>query len=360
MRTSASFGRTGIARSSAPILLVLTLLLCAPLAGAQDPPTDQDEREKLAQTAMKFLAVSADPRAAAMGDAMTAVTNGSHSLFTNPAGMAFQRSASGLTLGQTSWIADIDYNHGSFAYRPNSSFGVVGVSLTFADYGELQETVFDSGADQGYRDVGTFSPQAWAVGLGYARSFSDRFSAGGQVKYVSQDLGSAIVNIEDDGTDEGLVSRDDLAESTVAYDFGVFYKTGFESLNFAISARNFSPAVTFAEENAELPLSLRIGVSMDVLDLTPMASGPHSLMVALDAENPRDFAEQLKIGAEYTFAETLSLRAGYIAPTDEQGFSLGAGVRHEVSGLGALGADYAYTDFGVFDGVHRVALNLSF
>ncbi|MEM1056444.1 MAG: PorV/PorQ family protein [Bacteroidota bacterium] len=351
MRTFASLGRTGALAS-----VLLATLAASPAVHAQN---DVAEREKLAQTAMKFLAVPADPRAAALGDAMTSVVNGAHSLFSNPAGMAFQNGASDLTLGNTRWIADIDYNHGSFAYQPSRSFGVIGVSLTSVDYGELQETVFDAGSEQGYRDIGTFSPQAWALGVGYARQFSDRFSAGGQVKYVSQDLGSAIASIGEGGFEAGEITREDLAQSVLAYDFGVFYRTGFESLNFAVSARNFSQEVSYAEESAELPLSLRIGLSMDVLDLTPMASGPHSLLLAVDAENPRDFAEQVKIGAEYTFAETLSLRAGYVAPSDELGFSLGAGVRQSVGGLG-IGADYAYTDFGVFDAVHRVAVNLSF
>ena len=339
--------------------LASALLLACTLAPRPAVAQELEERDKLAQTAMKFLAVSADPRAAALGDAMTAVANGSHSLFTNPSAMAFQTGTSDLSLGNTRWIADIDYNHGSFSYQPSQSFGVIGVSLTFADYGELQETIFDASSEQGYRDIGTFSPQAWALGVGYARAFSDRFSAGGQVKYVSQDLGSAIASIGEGGIDAGDVTREDLAESVLAYDFGVFYKTGFESLNFAVSARNFSREVTYAEESVELPLALRIGVSMDVLDLTPMASGPHSLMLAVDAENPRDFAEQIKVGAEYTFAETLSLRAGYVTPTDEMGYSLGAGVRQSIGGLG-IGADYAFTDFGVFDAVHRVALHLSF
>ena len=353
MRIFAPFGRTGTAA-----LAALVLLFLAPSSLAQDEPKAED-REKLAQTAMKFLSVSADPRAASLGDAMTAVVNGGHSLFTNPAGMAFQTETSDLTLGRTQWIADIDHNHGSITYRPSQSFGVIGVSLTFVDYGELQETIFDD-SDQGYRDLGTFSPQAFAVGVGFARAFSDRFAAGGHVKYVSQDLGSAVASIEDDGTEGGALTRDDLAESTVAYDFGVMYKTGFESLNFAVTARNFSPAVTYAQEDAELPLSLRIGVAMDVLDLTPMATGPHSLMLAVDAENPRDFAEQIKVGAEYTFAETIALRAGYVTPTDEMGFSLGAGVRQSISGLGGIAADYSFTDFGIFDPVHRVAVRLSF
>lgn len=351
MRLPALFGRIGIIATA----LALTLS-ASPPASAQN---NDAEREKLAQTAMKFLAVPADPRSAALGDAMTAVANGAHSLFTNPAGMAFQNGATDLTMGNTRWIAEIDYNHASFSYRPSTSFGVLGISLTSVDYGELQETIFDPTVEQGFRDIGTFSPQAWALGVGYARQFSDRFSAGGQVKYVSQDLGSAISSIGDGGLDAGDISREDLGESVLAYDFGVFYRTGFESLNFALSARNFSQEITYAEESVELPLALRIGVSMDLLDLTPMASGPHSLLLAIDAENPRDFSEVVKVGAEYTFAETLSIRGGVVTPSDEQGFSLGAGVRQSVGGVG-VGADYAYTDFGVFDAVHRVALHLTF
>ena len=33
-------------------------------------------------------------------------------------------------------------------------------------------------------------PNAYAVGLGYARALSDKFSVGGNVKYVRQDLGT--------------------------------------------------------------------------------------------------------------------------------------------------------------------------
>ena len=335
-------------------LLVASLFMLLAVASASAQDADVEERDKIAQTTMKFLSVSADPRAAALGDAMTSIENGAHSLFTNPAGMAWQQNDTDLTFGQAAWIADIDYNHASFAYRPSESFGVIGVSLAFADYGNLEETIY-SNNEQGFEDIGTFSPQAYAIGVGYARAFTDRFAAGGQVKYASMDFGDAVVSRDESGG----FNRESLAEGVLAYDFGVFYRTGFESLNFALTARNFSQEVTFAQEGAQLPLSLRIGVSMDVLDLTPMAGGPHSLLLAVDAENPRDFSEQIKVGAEYTFAKTLSLRAGYITPADEQGYSLGAGVRQTLGGVG-IGADYSFTDFGTFDAVHRVALHLSF
>lgn len=334
--------------------VALALLLgAAPRAAAQDDV----ERDKLAQTGMKFLSISADPRAAAMGSAVTALEGGSAMLFYNPAGMVRFGGSVDAMFGQTQWIADITYNFGSLAFRPfGGRYGVVGVSLAFADYGDLQQTIFAEN-DDGFLILDSpISPQAWSVGVGYARALTDRFSVGGHVKYASQDLGDSVQELGDDGR---FLTQSNQ-EGVVAYDFGVLYKTGFRSLNFAVSARNFAPEVTFEQESFQLPLTLQIGVSMDVLDLTEYGAGEtHSFVVGLDANNPRDFAEQIKLGGEYTFAQTLSLRGGYTFPTDQEGVSLGAGVQREFGGIG-FGADYAYTDFGVFDAVQRIAFRLSF
>ena len=136
---------------------------------------------------------------------------------------------------------------------------------------------------------------------------------------------------------------------------------GFRSLTVAAGARNFGAReIEYAEESFQLPLALRIGVAMDVLDLTAAGqSGVHALVVSVDSESPRDFSEQIKVGGEYTFMNTVSLRAGYIFPTDEQGINLGVGLQQRLGRFG-VGADYAYTDFGVFSDVHRLALNFAF
>ncbi|MEM1117135.1 MAG: PorV/PorQ family protein [Bacteroidota bacterium] len=338
-----------------PPLLRRTALLAALLAPALAPAAQQvAEREKLAQTGLKFLSVAGDPRAASLSSATTALEGGAEMLFTNPAGMAWMEPGSGVSLSQTGWIADIDYSHSAVAFQPaGGRYGVVGVSLAFVDYGEFQETV-RADNDQGFVDVGTFSPTALAVGLGYARAVSDRFSVGGQVKYARQDLGDVIAGVGDGGS----FSREAAAEGTLAYDFGVHYKTGFESLRFAVSARNFAPEVIYAEESFQLPLTFQIGVAMDVVDLTSLDPSTHSLRVSADAANPRDFSEQIRLGGEYVFANTLALRGGYTFPTDQEGISLGAGVQQALGGVG-FGADYSYTDFGVFSGVHRVAVRFS-
>ena len=338
--------------ATAAAALLLLLGLGTPRASAQQ----DTDREKVAQTGLKFLSVSADPRAAAMANAMTAIEGGSSTLFYNPAGMARLGSTADVMFGQTQWIADIDYNFGSIAYRPfGGRYGVIGVSVAFVDYGDLQGTI-RTNSEQGYVDVGTFSPSAWSIGLGYARAVSDRFSVGGQIKYAGADYGSSIMSVSEDGTQ----NQQGNEVSTPVFDFGVLYNTGFRSLNFAVNFRNFAPEVSFEDEGFQPPLTLQIGLAMDVLDLTSYGAGDlHSLVVSVDAYNPYDFSEQIRVGGEYTFYNTLSLRAGYAFPSDEEGVSLGAGVRQEFAGIG-FGADYAYTNFGVFDGVQRIALRLSF
>ena len=329
-------------------LLYISLFL--PLVAS----TASAQQKKLAQTGMKFLAVSVDPRAAGLGDALTAVEHGSASLFYNPSGMAWQESNLDIMVGQTQWIAEIDYSMGSLAFRPGRGrLGVIGVSFLMVDYGELEETIrFDN--EQGFLDVGTFSPSAWSFGVGYARTLSDRFSVGAQFKWANQYLGNSVTGL---GEDSEYV-REKVEERVLAYDFGVLYKTGFRSLNFAVSARNFAPEITFSEESVALPLTLRIGLSMNMMDLLDRNSTMHRLLLSIDASNPRDFSEQIKVGTEYVFIETFVLRAGYAFPTDEQGVSFGLGLKQSLRRFG-FGADYSFTDFGIFSNVQRLAIRFA-
>jgi hypothetical protein len=332
--------------------------LAQPVDGAE--LIENIERQKLGQTGMKFLVVPVVPRAAAMGGAVTAQSGVSSALFNNPAGMGRMERSFDANFGHMQWIADISYNYASMAVQPGGgNYGVVGLSLVAVDYGDFYETVrFDN--EDGYLDMGTFSPSAMAVGLGYSRVLTDRFSVGAQAKYVSQDLGASILALESSVTKVrggGPDIREEFGESTVAVDFGVIYRTGFESLNFAMSVRNFSREVTYYEENFELPLTFRIGMSMNMVDFTDLNQDIHSILLSVDAERPRDYPERIRIGAEYEFFNTLSIRGGYVAPADENSFSLGGGLQTTVSGF-EFGADYAYTPYGLFGNVNRLALNI--
>ncbi len=331
------------------------------------PGAANAQQDKIAQTGMKFLGLSPSPRAAALGDAMAAMEGDSQNLFYNPAGMAWQRSAVSASMATTQWIADIEFYAGSLSFRPaGGRFGVFGLSFMSVDFGEIEETIrFDN--DQGFLDVGTFNPMSWAFGFGYARPLSDRFSVGGQVKYAMESLAESIVGYDTagngtDGEDEYV--RADNSAGVYAFDFGVLYKTGFRSLNFAVEARNFSQEISYEEESFQLPLTLSIGVSMDVMDLLEASETPaqgrktHALRIALNASNPRDFSEQVKVGGEYTFLQTFSLRAGYVFPADVQGVTFGVGV-HRLFGNRGFAADYSATSFKIFSTVHRISLSFS-
>ena len=337
---------------TAVALILLTSAAAQDVLG-QDRTT---ERKRLAQTGMKFLSVSVHARAAALADAMTAQEASSVAMFYNPAGMARMDRTFDVALGQTQWLAGTRYDMASAAFRPaNGSYGVFGLSVVAVDYGKNFLGTIRADNEKGFIDLGGYAPSAMAVGLGYARALTDRFSVGANLKYARQSLGESTLGF----TEGGDMIQEDFAKGTVAVDFGVLLRTGLRSLNFAVSARNFSRELTYAEENFELPLTFRMGVSADVLDFAGFESSTHTVMLALEAERPRDFSEQVRVGMEYAFMNMLALRAGYVYPTDEQGLNLGAGVQTDLGGI-ALGADYAYTQFGAFGSVNRLAIQFGF
>ncbi len=330
------------------LTLIVILLTVASGFGA--------ERQKLAQTGMVFLSLSLDARMSALGRATVALEGGSTSMLYNPAGMARLPSMVSTTIGQLNWIADFQYQFATLSYSPSGGqYGVFGLTYIAPDYGSFQGSI-KSENEQGFLDTGEFSPIAYSIGLSYARALTDRFSIGGHMKYVYQNLTGGAVNFKN--ADQQVVTGE-FDANVLAFDFGILYKTGYQSLTFGMYVRNFSQQVQYYEEAFELPLTFEIGVAMDMLDLTDLDSDRHDLLLAIDASHPRDYYEQIDVGLEYTFLKQVSLRAGLTSPTDEEGMSFGAGLRQEVTGFD-LNVDYAYTPFGVFGDVHRFAFGFSF
>lgn len=337
------------------VLVVLHLYPAEVTAQGIEPPVEVTP-EKRAQTGLKFLDVSASPRASALSNTVVAQRNGdSRSLFYNPASMAEMSKNGDVSLSRVKFLVDSQYDFASGAFRPGTGqYGVVGISLVNVGYGEFNR-VIRADNQQGYSKIGTYSPTSLAVGVGYARSFTDRFSVGAQAKYVQQSAGTHAVRENEDGY---LVSKN-YEVSKVAYDFGVLYRTGFKSLTLGIGARNFAPELTYVRESFELPLTFNVGLSADLVDFLPLSSEMHALNTYTSFKRPRDFSEQVKIGTEYVFMNTLALRGGYVRPTDERGLSLGGGVRAEIMDI-ELTFDYSYTEFGVFDSVNRFGASASF
>ncbi len=339
------------------ILLAMTVTLIATMTRAQER-TDA----KLAQTGLKFLSVGVSARQAALADAFTAVDGNSVSMFYNPAGMARIEGLADVSLGSVNWIADIKQYHTSVAVKAGD-LGVFGLSFQYADYGPIEATILANNS-QGYLDVGTIKPNAYAIGLGYARALTDKFSIGGNVKYVRQDLGNGITQATYTGTAGAydgatVVSENKNAVDVIAFDFGLIYRTGYKSLTLGMAVRNFSREVKYQKESFQLPLAFRIGAAMNVFDFMGFDHEKQALLITVDAEHPRDFPEQMKIGAEYVFMNIVSARVGYVGPADEHGLSYGLGFQLGMAGT-QVGLDYAYTPFGIFNNVQRFSLRFGF
>lgn len=303
-------------------------------------------QEKLAQTGFQFLSVGTDARATAMAEAFTTIEGTPMALFYNPAGMARLDNFMEFSANHMQWLADINYFTGSLAVNPaHGKYGVFGLSFMFVDYGSLIGTVVAQN-EQGFIETGDISPSSVVLGFGYARPLTDRFSVGGQIKYVNQSLGEPYVP----QTDSTQV-KTNFSSNVIAFDFGTLYKTGFKSLSFGMSIRNFSQEIKYEREDFELPLTFKIGFSIDAFDFWGNSPESQKFLLSFDAVNPRAFQEFFAIGGEYQLMDILFLRAGYAYAQDDYGMTAGFGIR-----TFNLNLDYSYTPFDVFDDVHRFSV----
>jgi hypothetical protein len=149
--------------------------------------------------------------------------------------------------------------------------------------------------------------------------------------------------------------RGEYEASVLAFDFGTIYRTGWNSLAFGMSITNFSREVKYVNENFQLPLSFRFGVSMDLIDLFPDLADQHALNVSIDAMHPRSYPELMNVGGEYVFDETIALRLGYITHHEDYGFTAGIGVRQM-----GIAVDYSFTPHDIFDDLQRISVRFTY
>ena len=303
--------------------------------------------KKVAQSKMQFIKLGVSARAAAMGDAFTGISGDPNSIFYNPAGAAFVKAFS-IAFNQTNWIADIKHTSAAISYNAKR-YGVVSLNYITMDYGSMERTIVDAHAWEGYLSKGEFSVSEYAIGFGYAHQITDRLSLGGQIKYISQDLGSNRIwrYIGSQFENTKIVENKDNA---VAYDFGTFYNTGFKGLTIAMAMQNFA--------NKAIPLNFRFGMAINLNEIILPNNQNNTIIFDFDVLHPRDYSERAQFGMEYGFRNLFFLRMGYKLNYDEEDFTTGAGVNLTMKGL-SLKVDYAYTNFGILGNVNRFSISIS-
>ncbi|MCK4408435.1 MAG: PorV/PorQ family protein [Candidatus Eisenbacteria sp.] len=298
--------------------------------------------EKVGTVGCQFLKIGAGPRGVGMGEAMVAATEGVESIYWNPAGLrSIVRPTAVFTYG--TWPAGISHQFAAYALRPAFIRGVLAVSVTTLRMDPMQVIPADTPGGVGVE----FNASDMAIGVTYAREFTDKFAAGGTIKWIHSGLADLSVL--------GVPGLEDYWAEGFVGDFGTHYNTGFHSLQIGLMIQNMGPELTYIDEPVPMPATFKFGLSMNVLE-TP----GQTVKVAAEFRHPSDSAEKVNIGAEYALNDMYFVRAGYKMGYDEESFTAGGGARLTVGTLTRLGVDVSYAAFGYLGGIVRAGVTFEF
>ncbi len=316
-------------------------------------------QSKVGTSAATFLGMPVGARAIGLGSAYVAMSSDASSIYYNPGAMSYS-SVSQAVVSHTNWLVDTQYDWAGVVINMDGT-NAVGVSITQLNYGE--DIVTTEAQQNGTGETWTASDLA--IALSYSRKLTDRFSIGGTGKYIQQKIWNSTA-------------------SSVAVDVGLIYNTGFNGLKIGMSISNFGsdmrmdgkdlyrqidldPASSgtnktivsrLKTDDWPLPLIFRAGISMDAL-----SSEDIRLTVAADALRLSDNNESVNIGGELAWKETFFVRGGKRALFLEDGienYSLGGGLRYELTAVNAVSVDYGYQNLKVFGGIQTFELGFTF
>ncbi|MBK8230551.1 MAG: PorV/PorQ family protein [Candidatus Eisenbacteria bacterium] len=290
-----------------------------------------EEFAKVGTVGGQFLKIGIGARAAAMGGAFVAVADDASSIFWNPAGVA-RLQDNVVTVNHAAWLADLSFTQAAYVFGVSFLPGRFAVNTRSLYMDALPvRTVFRPDGNGESFDAGDI-----AVGVTYARSFTDKFSTGLSVNFVQQSLAS-------------------YSADAYTFDFGTLYDTGYRSLKVGMAIQNIGSEMQFIEGSVKMPTVFRVGMSMKLYE-----SGDHLLISAGEFSHPPDNNERASWGAEYGFNEFFFARAGYQFKYDLESYSAGVGFKVSTSVNSEGRLDYGYTDMGTLPGVHRLSVDFRF
>jgi len=255
----------------------------------------------------KFLQINATTRGSANGGALVARPGLIDALSYNPA-TAATLTGSNYVIHHSNYFVDMSFDYMSFTYNV-PSIGTFSVGLLGLLSGDIEETTELQPLGTGR----TFTANDFAGFLSFARSMTDKFSGGGTIKYVMQNI-------------------DKLTASGIAFDMGAIYNVGlFYDLTIGFSIKNFGGDMNYKGENLQesiqlsdnifeeedvrievvsenysLPISFDLGSSISI----PVRS-KDKLISSLAVHNIADQAEFFSIGLEYSLGELMYFVLGH-------------------------------------------------
>lgn len=353
------------------IVLTACLLFCGVFSAIAQDKKDFFNPVNTSVTSQTF---APDARSAGMGDVGAATDPDVNSQYWNPAKYPFTISRAGVALNYTPWLRqlvnDMDLAYLSGYYRIGDYSAVSG-SLRYFSLGEVQTS-----SDASNSGDMTINPYEMSLDVAYSLMLSEHFSIGAAVRWIYSDLTYDY-------------TEDTSPGSAFAADISCYYQNYINigsrecQLGLGLNISNIGSKITFGgDDNSEfIPTNLRLGASLmvpiDEFNRFTIAADANKLLVPtypkqMDGESTEDYQERVQkdyydvssisgifksfgdapngfseelqevqwsVGAEYTYNDKFSLRAGYHHESENKGnrkyFTLGAGFRMSVFSLDA-------------------------
>lgn len=315
---------------------------------------------KVGTTAAQFLKIGAGARAIGMGGTYTAVSNDIYSVYYNPAGIANTTSFGQVAFNHANWLASINYDFAALSLNLQH-FGTIFFSLTSLAVPEDKVRTFDYPEGDGR----VWDASSIAIGAGFAKKLTDKFSIGFHAKYINESIWNT-------------------SASGFAVDVGTYYVTPFNNLVIGASISNFGSKLQldgrdiqfntdpnadpntgpnnvlsrYETEKFDIPLTFRIGLAMDVIKERYIRT-----TVAVDATHPNDNTEYVNVGMELAFDELAFLRVGYkslFLRDSEQGLTFGGGLKYSFNDQFTIFLNYGWADYGRLENVQFFDLGIGF
>ena len=219
--------------------------------------TDEDLQLNTITTALPFMSITPDSRAGGMGDAGTALSPSSSSVYWNTSILSFSDQTSEVSLSYTPWLRqltnDIHLSYLSGYYKINKSH-TIGGALRYFSLGEI---TFTDASGNVIRDD---KPSEFEITGAYAFRLSNKLSLGINGKFAYSNLTGGLT-VGGVNTKPGVVGAADLSFTYYNDDAKIGNLDGVYT--FATTINNIGNKVAYSELDTRdfIPMNLKIGNS---------------------------------------------------------------------------------------------------
>ena len=349
-------------------LTILTILLALGSGlFAQTTWLGQRNNQNYISTGMPILLIAPDAISSGMGDVGAATQPDAYSAHWNNAKLAFIEGNMGISTTFTPWLRNLKVGDMNLLYLGGyyriDKRSTVAASLTYFSLGDIEMT------DILGEKVTDLHPNEFAFDVSYALMITDNLSLGATGRFMRSDLtnGQTI--------NDGSGNSETHAANSLAADIGLYYQrpvSKTEEIALGAFISNLGAKLRYSEDNNNqefLPANLRVGgrytnriddynkvsVMLDInkllvptprwrSDSTQNLTTYNNIGVVAGAlqsfgDAPGGLSEeltelQLSAGAEYWYAETFAVRAGYFFEHKNKGgrqyATVGFGLRYNV------------------------------